>query len=155
MAFSNESSLEGPDLLTKFQHMNIVEAHVAITSSNHDQLPINNIACVISPSDRNLSFAIPLFPCQPAEIRTIHAINVVERPDAISSAKDDHVSLVRICSVRSSRRGRGPVDDGLSPSKRDGVKDVEVVEVVRSISPTKDEQHAVDHGGRVCTPRGR
>ena len=129
-----------PNFGVESQDVNIVEAHMTVTTANHDQLVINDVAGMIPSPNRNLPLTFPFPPLQSGQIRAIHRMHVIQRSDAIATAKNDHVMSIKdVGRVRTTWRRWGTRHNGLRPPQRDRIENVEIVEVVRTISAGKHE----------------
>lgn len=138
-----------PSARVETEDVDVVEGHVAVTAADDNEFAVDKIRGVITSSDGHFPATLEIAPLEAREVIDIECVDVVERADAVSSAKDDKLSLIVVARVRASWTRSRAADLGLGPPQRHCVKDVQVVKVIGAVTACKDEETLVDHGRRV------
>lgn len=137
------------------ENMDVVEGHVAITSTNDDELAVDEIGGMITAANWDLAAAFHLLPFEARDVRDVEEMYVVQSSNTIATAENNQLALIVIACMSPTRARRCAKHFRLGPAQRDCVENVQVVEVVWPVTTSKDKETLVEHGRRVCASSRR
>ena len=83
--------------------MNVGKACVAVTAPKHNHFITDEIGCVVSFSLRFVSGRHPFVPTRLVMVRDVERPHVIQSRLAVTSTKDDEISLISDRGVRAAR----------------------------------------------------